>query len=123
MTAPLVDEFFSWGKATVEKLSAKSSLAGALRFAIARQEALSRFLTDGRLEVDNTIPENAMRGIALGRKNYHFAGSDAGGDRAAAIYTLVQKAKPNAVNRETYLRDTLTKIANGHPINKIFKLN
>jgi hypothetical protein len=69
--------------------------------------------------VDNNIAENAMRGIAIGRKNYLFAGSDSGGDRAAAIYTLVQSAKLNDVNPEAYLRDILAKIAAGHPINKI----
>ncbi len=84
-TAPLIDELFTWAEATVAKLSAKSGLAGAFRYAINRREALSRFLTDGRLEVDNDIAENAMRGIALGRKNCLFAGSDSGGDRAAAM--------------------------------------
>jgi transposase len=101
------------------KLSANSSLAGAFNYAINRRDALSRFITDGRLEVDNNIAENAMRCIALGRKNFLFAGSDTGGDRAASIYTIVQTAKLNDVNPETYLRDTLTKIAEGHPINKI----
>jgi transposase len=67
----------------------------------------------------NNLAENAMRGIALGRKNYLFAGSDSGGDRAAAIYTLVQTAKLNNANPEAYLRDILAKIAQGHPINKI----
>jgi hypothetical protein len=60
--------------------------------------------------------------MALGRKNFLFAGSDTGGDRAAAIYTLVQTAKLNGVNPETYLKDTLTKIAEGHPINKVDQL-
>ena len=104
------------------KLSAKSALAAAFRYTINRREALSRFVTDGRLEVDNNIAENAMRIIALGRKNYLFAGSDIGGDRAAAIYTIVQTAKLNGVNPETYLKVTLTKIAEGHPINKIDQL-
>ena len=118
-TAPLVDDFFTWAEATTAKLSVKSNLAGAFRYAINRREALSRFIADGRLEVDNNIAENAMRSIAIGRKNYLFAGSDAGGERAAAIYTLVQTAKLNNVNPEAYLRDILIKIANGHPINKI----
>jgi transposase len=118
-TAPLVDEFFTWAAATSAKLSAKSSLAGAFRYAINRREALSRFITDGRLEVDNNIAENAMRGIAIGRKNYLFAGSDTGGERASTIYTLVQTAKLNGLNPETYLRDILAKIADGHPINRI----
>jgi hypothetical protein len=104
---------------TVSKLSAKSTLADAFRYAINRRDALSRFVTDGRLEMDNNIAENAMRCIAVGRKNYLFAGSDAGGDRAASIYTLVRTAKLNDINPEAYLRDTLAKIAEGHPINRI----
>src|SRR5277367_1197477 len=72
-TAPLVDAFFAWAEATVAKLSAKSALATAFRYAINRREALSRFVTDGRLEIDNNIAENGMRIIALGRKNYLFA--------------------------------------------------
>jgi transposase len=74
------------------------------------------------LEVDNNIAENAMRCIALGRKNYLFAGSDTGGERAASIYTIVQTAKLNGVSPEAYLRDTFTKIADGHPINRIDNL-
>jgi hypothetical protein len=121
-TGPLLDAFFAWANATVVKLSAKSALAEACRYTIKRRKALSRFVTDGRLEADNNIAENAMRGIALGRKNYLFCGSDTGGDRAASIYTLVQTAKLNGVNPEAYLKDILTKIADGHPINRIDEL-
>jgi len=120
--APVVEAFFDWAKTMAVKLSTKSSLAGAFNYAINRREALSRFITDGRLEVDNNIAENAMRCIALGRKNYLFAGSDTGGERAASIYTIVQTAKLNGVSPEAYLRDTLTKIADGHPINRIDNL-
>jgi transposase len=119
-TVPLLDAFFDWAEAAAAKVSAKSALADAFRYAINRREALSRFVTDGRLEVDNNIAENAMRCIALGRKNYLFAGSDIGGERAASIYTIVQTAKLNGVNPEGYLRDIfLTKIADGHPINRV----
>ena len=97
-TAPLLDAFFTSADATVVKLSAKSALAEAFRYTIKRRKALSRFVTDGRLEADNNIAENAMRAIAVGRKNYLFCGSDTGGDRAASIYTLVQTAKLNGVN-------------------------
>ena len=121
-TAPLLETFFAWAEATVAKLSAKSALATAFRYTITRREALSRFVTDGRLEADNNIAENAMRIIALGRKNFLFAGSDTGGERAAAIYTIVQTAKLNGVNPEAYLKDTLAKIAEGHPINKLDQL-
>ena len=116
---PLLDDFFAWAHATVAKLSAKSTLAEAFRYAINRHEALSRLVTDRRLEIDNNIAENAMHCIAVGRKNYLFAGSDAGGARAASIYTIVRTAKLNGLNPETYLRDVLPKIAAGHTINKI----
>jgi transposase len=118
-TAPLLDAFFAWAKATEAKLSAKSALAEAFRYTIKRREALTRFVTDGRLEADNNIAENAMRKIALGRKNYLFAGSDSGGERAASIYTILASAKLNGINPETYLKDILTRIAEGHPINRI----
>ena len=121
-TAPLLEAFFTWAEATLTKLSAKSALAEAFRYTIKRRVALSRFLDDGRLEVDNNAAENAMRCIALGRRNYLFAGSDAGGDRAAAIYTLVRTATMNGENPEAYLKDVLTKIADRHPINRIGEL-
>ena len=121
-TVLLLASFFEWAGATVTKLSAKSALAEAFRYTIKRCDALSRFATDARLEIDNNVAENAMRAIALGRKHYLFAGSDAGGERAAAIYTIVQTAKLNGVNPEAYLRDTLVKIAAGHPINRIGEL-
>jgi hypothetical protein len=119
---PLVGALFDWAGKIVTKLSAKSDLAEAFRYTIKRREALTRFLTDARLEIDNNIAENAMRGVALGRKNYLFAGADSGGDRAAALYTIVQTAKMNDLNPESYLRDTLTKIAEGHPISRIGEL-
>src|SRR3984957_18545232 len=121
-TGRLLDAFFTWADATVVKLSAKSALAEAFRYTIKRRKALSRFATDGRLEADNNIAENAMRAIAVGRKNYLFCGSDTGGDRAASVYTPVQTAKLNGVNPEAYLKGILTKIADGHPINRINEL-
>jgi transposase len=121
-TGPLLASFFEWAGKVVTKLSAKSALTDALRYTIKRQEALTRFVTDGRLEADNNIAENAMRAISLGRKNYLFAGADSGGDRAASLYTIVATCKLNGVNPEAYLRDTLTKIAEGHPINRVEEL-
>jgi hypothetical protein len=121
-TAPLLASFFDWADNTVVKLSAKSALAEALRYTTKRRDALSRFVVDARLEADNNIAENALRGIALGRKNYLFAGADTGGERAAALYTIVQTVKLNGVNPQAYLRDTLAKIADGHPINRIDEL-
>jgi transposase len=121
-SGPLLAAFFAWANASVVKLSGKLELAKAFRYTITRREALTRFVTDGRLEADNNVAENAMRGIALGRRNYLFAGSNSGGERAAAIYTLVTTAKLNGLNPETYLRDILAKIAEGHTINRIDEL-
>jgi hypothetical protein len=101
-TAPLLAAFFAWADKTVTKLSAKSALADAFRYTIKRRAAFSRFVTDARLEADNNIAENAMRGIALGRKNYLFAGSDVGGHRAASIYTIVQTALCRARHSAVY---------------------
>jgi hypothetical protein len=121
-TAPLLDAFFTWAIAIVGRLSGKLELAKAFRYTITRREALTRFLTDGRLEADNNPAENAMRVVALGRRNYLFAGSDSGGERAASIYTLVATAKLSGFNPEAYLRDILAKIAEGHTINRINEL-
>src|SRR5580704_15819906 len=88
-TIPLLDAFFAWAQATERKLSARSELAEALRYILKRRTALSRFATDARLEADNNIAENAIRGIALGRRNWLFAGSHSGGERAAAMYSIL----------------------------------
>jgi transposase len=121
-TAPLLDAFFVWADAAVVKLSGKLELAKAFRYTISRREELTRFIADGRLEADNNVAENAMRIIALGRRNYLFAGSNSGGERAASIYTLVASAKLNGLNPETYLKDILAKITDGHTINRIDEL-
>lgn len=119
---PVLDAFFAWAQAAERKLPARSELAEALRYAIKRRTALTRFATDARLEADNNIAENAIRGIALGRRNWLFAGSHSGGGRAAAIYSILQTAKLNGVNPEAYLTDTLSRIAAGHPISRISEL-
>ena len=116
---PLIDGFFDWGHATLAKLSAKSALAEAFRYTLKRREALSRFLNDGCLETDNNRAENCLRGVALGRKNWTFAGSDAGGERAAAVFTIIETAKLNGIDPEAYLRGALGRIAEGYPINRI----
>jgi transposase len=121
-TIPQVDAFFAWAEITERKLSARSALAEALRYMIKRRTALTRFATDARLEADNNIAENAIRPIALGRRNWLFAGSNIGGERAAAMYSILQTAKLNNRNPEAYLADTLASIAAGHPINRIGEL-
>jgi transposase len=118
---PLLDELKTWLEGTARRLSAKSELASAMRYALGRWLALTRYLDDGRLEIDNNTVERALRGVALGRKNYLFAGSDEGGKRAAAIYSLIETAKLNGLDPEAYLRDVLARIAD-HPINRIAEL-
>ncbi len=96
-------------------------MASAIRYALARWSALVRFCDDGRLEIDNNAAERALRAVAIGRKNYLFAGSDAGGERAAAMYSLIGSAKLNGIDPEAYLRDVLARIAD-HPIKRIAEL-
>ncbi len=97
------------------------ALAMAIRYALSRWTALTRYRDDGRIEIDNNAAERALRAVALGRKNYLFAGSDAGGERAAAIYSLIGTAKLNGLDPEAYLREVLARIAD-HPINRIDEL-
>jgi transposase len=118
----LLDAFFTWAQAAERKLSARSELAEALRYIIKRRTALTRFATAARLEADNNIAENAIRCIALGRRNWLFAGSHSGGERAAAMYSILQTAKLNGANPQAYLTDTLSWIAAGHPISRISEL-
>lgn len=115
---PLFVSFMTWLEATRARLSAKTDLAKAIFYALARKDALARYLDDGRIEIDNSPAERALRGVALGRKNYLFAGSDAGGARAAIIYTLIETAKLNDVDPQAWLADVLARIAD-HPINRI----
>ena len=93
----------------------------AVRYALGRWEALLRYRDDGRLEIDNNAAERALRVVALGRKNFLFAGSDGGGESAAAIYSLIGTAKLNGIEPESYLRNVLSRIAE-HPINRIEQL-
>jgi hypothetical protein len=103
------------------KLSRKSETAAAISYALARWSALLRYCEDGRLEIDNNAAERALRAVALGRKNYLFAGSDSGGERAAAIYSLIGSAQLNGLDPEAYLREVLACIAD-HPVNRIAEL-
>ena len=101
--------------------SPTSETAGAIRYALSRWRALTRYTDDGLLEIDNSAAERALRAVALGRKNYLFAGSDCGGERAAAIYSLIGTAKLNGLDPELYLRTVLAQIAD-HPISRIEEL-
>jgi transposase len=115
---PLLDELARFLEASLGRLPAKSGLATALRYARARWVALTRHLDDGHLELSNNAAERAIRPLALGRKNWLFAGSDAGGQRAAAIYTLIESAKLGGLDPQAYLTAVLSRIAD-HPINRI----
>jgi transposase len=118
---PKLDELHAWMLQTRASLSKKSDLAGAIHYALSRWRALTRYCEDGRIEIDNNAAERSLRAIALGRKNYLFAGSDAGGERAAIIYSLLGTAKLNGINPEAYLRYVLERIAE-HPINRVEEL-
>jgi hypothetical protein len=117
----LVEELHVWMNKTLGKISRKSDTAVAIRYALSRWRALTRYLDDGRIEIDNSAAERALRVVALGRKNYLFAGSDAGGERAAAIYSLLGTAKLNGLDPELYVREVLERIAD-HPVNRINEL-
>jgi transposase len=118
---PLLESMKQWFKETLGKLSRKSETTKAIRYALGRWDALLRFCDDGHLEIDNNAAERSLRAVALGRKNYLFCGSDAGGERAAAIYGLIGTAKLNGIDPEAYLRGVLSRIAD-HPINRIEEL-
>ena len=118
---PLLDKLKAWLQQTLKTLSQKSATAKAIRYALDRWEALSRYCDDGRIEIDNNAAERSLRTVALGRKNFLFAGSDAGGDRAAALYSLIGSAKLNGLDPEAFLREVLTRIPD-HPISQIHEL-
>jgi transposase len=118
---PVLDSLHEWLEASLAKLSRKSDTAAAVRYALTLWDALVRYCDDGRLEIDNNAAERALRAVALGRKNYLFAGSDAGGERAALLYSLIGSAKLNGLDPEAYLREVLTRIAD-HPISGIEEL-
>ena len=117
---PLLAAFHAWLHTTLAQVSGKSGLAGAIRYALTRWAALARYLDDGRIEIDNNAAERALRAVALGRKNYLFAGSDAGGERAATLYSLIGTAKLHGLDPEAYLSHVLERIAD-HPINSLLK--
>jgi transposase len=115
---PLLDQLRSWMEKALRTLSSKSETAGAIRYALSRWRALIRYTEDGLLEIDNSAAERALRAVALGRKNFLFAGSDCGGQRAAAMYSLIGSAKLNGLDPELYLRTVLARIAE-HPVSRI----
>jgi transposase len=119
--APLVAELETWMRQEYGKLSRHSDVAKAMNYMLSRWQTFTRFLDDGRICITNNAAERALRGIALGRKSWLFAGSDRGGERAAVIYTLIQTARLNEVDPQAWLADVLARI-NDHNVQKLDQL-
>ena len=112
---PLIDAFELWLRAKLALISQKGKLADAIRYALSRWEGLTRFIDDGRIELDNNTVERSIRPIALNRKNALFAGSDGGAEHWATIASLIETCKLNDIDPLAYLTNVLTRIVNGHP--------
>ncbi|SHG79862.1 IS66 family transposase [Bradyrhizobium erythrophlei] len=119
---PLIDALEPWLRAKLGLISQKSKLANAIRYALSRWEGLTRFIDNGRIELDNNTVERSIRPIALNRKNALFAGSDGGAQHWATIASLIETCKLNDVDPLAYLTDVLTRIVNGHPNSDIDQL-
>ena len=118
---PLVEQLKNRLQSTLGTVSKKMPLAKAIHYALTRWDALLVYIDDGAIEIDNNPIEREIRPIALGRKNYLFAGSDAGGERAARLYSLLNTAKLNGLDPEKYLTHVLSRIAD-HPVNAVDEL-
>ena len=119
---PLLDALEQWLRAKLGLISQKGKLAEAIRYALSRWEGLTRFIDDGRIELDNNAVERSIRPIALNRKNALFAGSDGGAEHWATIASLIETCKLNDIDPLAYLTDVLTRIVNGHPNSDIDQL-
>jgi len=117
----IVEDFEKWLREERKKLSPKGPLAQAVAYSFNRWQVFMRFLADGRICLSNNAAERALRGIAVGRKNWMFCGSDTGGQRAAVMYTLIGSAKLNDVDPKALLADVLARIAD-HPARRITPL-
>lgn len=119
---PIVQALRSWLEAQLALVPGRSTLAEAIRYALSRWQGLTRFLHDGRIELDTNPVERAIRPVALGRKNHLFAGSDGGGARWATLCSLIETCKLNGVEPYAYLRDVLQRMVDGYPINRLGEL-
>jgi transposase len=117
-SAPLLAAFEPWLRAQRDRVSGKSEIGKAIAYTLKRWTALTRFMADGRICLSNNAAERALRGIAVGRGNWTFAGSDRGGERAAAVYTLIETAKLNDVDPQAWLADVLARLPD-HPARRI----
>ena len=118
---PLIIVLEAWLRNQRDRLSSKSDTVKAINYCLTRWTAFTRFLDDGRICLSNNAAERAVRGIAVGRKNWNFAGSDAGGQRAAAVYTLIETCKMNDVDPQAWLADVLARLPD-HPAKRIDEL-
>jgi transposase len=119
---PIVDQFEPWLRTKLGLISQKTKLAEAIRYALSRWDGLTRFIADGRIEIDSNVVERAIRQIALNRKNALFAGSDGGGEHWAVIASLIETCKLIGVEPQAYLADVITRIVNDHPNSQIDEL-
>lgn len=117
-SAPILAELEPWLRQQQERLSRKSEVGKAIAYTTRRWEALTRFMTDGRICMSNNAAERALRGVAVGRRNWTFAGSDRGGERAAAVYTLIESAKFHGIDPQAWLADVLARLPD-HPAKRI----
>ena len=118
---PIIKELILWMKKSHPKLPKSSATAKAIQYALNLEVALKKYTADGKVEIDNNLAERAMRIVAIGRKNYLFAGSDAGGEFAANIYTLTETAKANNINPHAYMSQVLSSLQD-YKANKIHEL-
>ena len=119
---PVVESLRAWLEAQLGRVPGRSTLAEAIRYALSRWDGLTRFLKDGRVELDTNPVERAIRPVALGRKNHLFAGSDRGGKRWATVCSLIETAKMNGVEPYAYLKDVLQRMVEGHTVNRLDEL-
>lgn len=119
--APLVEGLETWMRAARTRMSRHADVAKAMDYMLKRWDTFSRFLGDGRICLTNNAAERALRGVALGRKSWLFCGSDRGGERAAAMYSLIVTAKLNDVDPRAWLADVLARIAD-HPAPRLYEL-
>ena len=120
-SAPIVAELEPWLRVQHERVSRKAEIGKAIAYTLKRWTELTRFMEDGRICLSNNAAERALRGVAVGRRNWTFAGSDRGGERAAAVYTLVETAKLNGIDPQAWLADVLVRLPD-HPAKRVDEL-
>jgi transposase len=119
---PIIDDLEPWLRAKLVLISQKTKLAEAIRYALWRWDGLTRFLDDGRIEIDSNVVERSIRPIALNRKNALFARSDGGCQHWAVIASLIETCKLNGIEPHAYLTDVITQFVNGHPNSRVDQL-